>query len=553
MINGFLHTEGKKIVDGQGKEVLLTGWGLGNWLLMEGYMWLGGQARFDRPRRIEAVLEELAGREYMEQFWKTFRRDYIRREDIQYMAQLGYNSVRIPINWRVLMEEGPGIRWKEDGFRLLDNCLEWCEEAGMYAFFDLHGAPGGQTGANIDDSIDDVPRLFIDEDSRQKALALWRELAVRYGSREVVGGYDLLNEPIAPYYPGRKDFDHLIPALAQFYRDAIAVIRQVDKVHLFSLEGPHWATALDVFNEKYDDNMVLHFHRYAELPHRKILDAYIKKAEEWNIPLWLGETGENLNEWYAALYPLCISLGIGYNLWPWKKMACTNSPCSIRKPKDYDLLMQYVEGGPHPGFEKAQEILNEYLELIRLENCDLHPEVTGHVFRQVPFSMLAADFDELPGKGISYSGTAEENPATDYREGCGMYLAERDVVWEKRFAFDCGADRYALKLTAGEFAEYTISGCEKLTVRLTVTAGAAGSVLVSVRPTGWADEGQKMCETIAQKECVIGAGETSVEASFELAAAPDRLAAFDRQADDRLTVRIAGLEGCVILERLSFE
>ena len=149
MEKGFLQVKGNKIVDGSGEEILLTGWGLGNWLLPEGYMWLGGSPRFDRPRRIEAVFEELAGKDYMEHFWKIFRRDYIRKEDLAYLAKLGYNSIRIPINWRVLMEEGPGIHWKEDGFSLLKNCLDWCEELGLYAFLDLHGAPGGQTGAKL--------------------------------------------------------------------------------------------------------------------------------------------------------------------------------------------------------------------------------------------------------------------------------------------------------------------------------------------------------------------------------------------------------------------
>ena len=161
-IEGFLHTKGKKIVNGRGEEILLTGWGLGNWLLQEGYMWKAYGERFDRPSRIEKAVEELTGRDFAEYFWKEYRENYIRREDILAMAESGYNSVRIPFSYRLFMEDGPGIHWKEEGFVLLDRCLTWCEEAGMYAFLDLHGAPGGQTGSNIDDSVDNVPRLFID-------------------------------------------------------------------------------------------------------------------------------------------------------------------------------------------------------------------------------------------------------------------------------------------------------------------------------------------------------------------------------------------------------
>ena len=108
-VRGFLDTRGTKLVNERGQEVLLTGWGLGNWLLPEGYMWLAGGPRMDRPRTIERIVEEVAGREYAARFWKRFRENYIRREDIARMAELGYNSVRIPINARLFLEEGPGL------------------------------------------------------------------------------------------------------------------------------------------------------------------------------------------------------------------------------------------------------------------------------------------------------------------------------------------------------------------------------------------------------------------------------------------------------------
>lgn len=51
-VKGFLDVKGQRIINGEGEEILLTGWGLGNWLLCEGYMWLsGGNERFDRPGR----------------------------------------------------------------------------------------------------------------------------------------------------------------------------------------------------------------------------------------------------------------------------------------------------------------------------------------------------------------------------------------------------------------------------------------------------------------------------------------------------------------------
>ena len=219
-VNGFLHAVGRTIQNGNNEEILLTGWGLGNWLNPEGYMWKSGEVSFSRGREAEKSIRELAGEEYAQKFWKQFRANYITKKDIEKMAEFGYNSVRIPINWRLFMEERPGeIIWKDEGFVLLDNCIQWCREYKLYAWIDLHAAPGGQTGSNIDDSEDDLPRLFMNDDYYKKGLALWRELANRYKDEWIVGGYDLLNEPIMPN--DGNTFDQYIPKLKQFYHDAI--------------------------------------------------------------------------------------------------------------------------------------------------------------------------------------------------------------------------------------------------------------------------------------------------------------------------------------------
>lgn len=457
-IKGFLDVKDTKIVNEDGQEIILTGWGLGNWLLCEGYMWMSrGAERFDRPRRIEAVIEELCGREYTEDFWKKFRDRYIAEDDIKLMAEMGYNSVRIPINARLFIEECPDIRWVDEGFELLDRCIDWCEKYGLYAFIDLHGAPGGQTGANIDDCIDDMPRLFLDQHCFDKGIALWRKLAQRYKDRWIVGGYDILNEPIRPVrHEGDKDVSHLLPRLKEFYEAAIKAIRESDGRHLITLEGHYWATATEVFCKKYDPKMVIHFHRYACMPDIESFTPFIEAAERWKCPLWLGETGENMLEWFTAMYPLSAELGIGYNLWPWKKMECTNSPCSVSAPSGWEKIIAYTRGGQHPGYVEAQKILEQYLENIRLCKCTVSEDVATHVFRTPGCTIRGTDFDELPGKGVSYSGFREEENLFGYKQGTGMEIIEKFPEMEKAFGFDCRWKRFVLGLQKGEFACYTI-------------------------------------------------------------------------------------------------
>lgn len=463
IFNGFLKTQGTKIINDAGQEVLLTGWGLGNWLLCEGYMWLSdGSARFDRPHRIEQVVKELIGETASKSFWQSFRENYITEADIKHLKDLGYNSVRIPFNWRLFLEDEPGVIWKEDGFELVDKCVKWCEKHELYAFLDLHGAPGGQTGANIDDCVDDVPRLFMDDDKWQKGIALWEELAKRYKDNPVIGGYDLLNEPIRPSHGDMVDYDYLLPQLVKFYEEAIKVIRKHDPHHLISIEGHHWATSMGVFDRKYDDNMVIHFHRYACYPERKSLDEWLALSKKWQAPLWLGETGENKIEWFSAFFPLCLDYGIGYNLWPYKKMGRENCPITIKTPKDWELIINYSKGDAHPGYFKATQILNEYLENMKFENCQLNQTMTHHVFRQVPYGVRATDFDEKASGASAFYGRNMNTKENDfnYRVGTGLKIVEEWPIGEKKFAFDTQWDRFLLKLNEEEFVTYSVGRVE---------------------------------------------------------------------------------------------
>ena len=394
-VDGFLSAKNGKMYNGRGEEILLFGMGVGNWLLPEGYMWKFG-GKYNRPRTIESLVRELCCSAFAGYFWRRFRDEYITESDIRAMAENGFNSVRLPVNWRVVMEDEPGIVWKEDGFRQIDRFLDLCEKYRLYVCLDLHGAPGGQTGHNIDDSIDDIPRLFTDteSDSREKTLALWKEFARRYRDRWVVGMYDLLNEPIRSPQNGTPELDYpvLRERLKQFYRDCIAEIRKIDGVHMISVESDIWATQSDFFTEKFDENMCAHFHCYWCPPRKFMYEKFLALREEMDMTLYLGETGENSMLWFAAMYPLAAEHDVGCNVWPWKKMDTGSSPCSIRMPAKWDKIVEYTKGGNRPSYEDAQEAFEEYLHNIRFGNCDWVENVIPSIFRRPGCAIRACDY-----------------------------------------------------------------------------------------------------------------------------------------------------------------
>ncbi|CAN7664925.1 cellulase family glycosylhydrolase [Paenibacillus sp. LjRoot153] len=395
-VTGFLKAKGKKLINGEGQEILLRGVGFGSWMLPEGYMWLFPD-QGDRPRRIEQMVKDLVGEEKAEQFWEIYYNRYTSESDIRQIAADGYNSVRVPILARFLIEDSDGevVRYIQAHLKILDNVIDWCREHRLYVILDLHGATGGQTGTNIDDSEFDKPELFTNERNQEITVALWRMLAERYKDEWIVAGYDLLNEPLPEWFSAYND--QVMP----LYKKITKAIREVDDRHMIILEGVHWATDWSIFDDKFDDNLMLQFHKYWNNPDTESIQIYLDKREEWNVPIFMGEGGENNKEWYAGAFRLFEDHDISWNFWTWKKMDKNNSPCTVIKPAGWQQLIDYLEGGVKPDKESAEHILWEYLHNLSFEQCLYQKEVTDSLFRR-PSTRIPAIFYGYRGEGISY-------------------------------------------------------------------------------------------------------------------------------------------------------
>src|SRR6056297_13652 len=73
---GFLHADGKRIVDESGNEVILRGMGLGGWMLMEGYMMQSSDVA-DTQHEFEERLVELMGEEKTNEFFDAWLANHV--------------------------------------------------------------------------------------------------------------------------------------------------------------------------------------------------------------------------------------------------------------------------------------------------------------------------------------------------------------------------------------------------------------------------------------------------------------------------------------------
>ncbi|GET24741.1 cellulase family glycosylhydrolase [Prolixibacter sp. NT017] len=456
----WLHTDEHNFVDDAGNKVFLRGVGLGNWMLPEGYMWKFGK-NGDRPRKIEQLVSDMIGPDQAAKFWKSFHQNYIAEADIKRIAALGFNSVRPALNSRLFLTGGDNPEFVDEGFQLLDSLVSWCGKYGLYVIIDMHGAPGGQTGANIDDSANNEPELFMDKKNQDWLVKLWVKIAERYKNNPTVAAYDLLNEPL-PENTGAADKykDQLVP----LYKRVTKAIREVDPKHMIVVEGYNWANNWSEFTEKFDSNMFFQFHYYcwSRPDHLNSIQQFLDKRKELNAPVWVGETGEQGKAIYWATTQYFEANNIGWSFWPWKKMDTENTPYSINKPENWDLISAFSKGEEKPSKEVAQKALDELLQNIKLANCVYFPDVVNSLFRRIPVKIEAENYGP-DGYNVSYFVKDTTQKSKYYRTNEPVPVEVMNFDKKQRVS------QQYISLTEGEWTAYTVKSATE------------GNHLVSVR------------------------------------------------------------------------
>ena len=307
--NPMIHADGTGIVDGKGNPIKLYGVLLEGWLMWNGPLFGAG---LTSETKITNRLEKMAGKEETEKFRTAIYENFITEKDIEMIADFGFNVVRVPFNHTVLEDENPIEAYTAIGWKYLDNLMDWCEKYKVYVVLDFHSLPGGQ-GSFVSDP--EFINVWLSQDHQQKTIDIWRAIANRYKDRQIIAGYDLINEPDPM---SGKD-------LVNFYKKIITAIREVDKSHMIILEGTHFASDFSMFKEPLDSNQAYSFHSYnfiTDETDKKNIEKISKIAIRHNVPLWNGEFGAHKLKWVKeelklyedSKYPIN-----GWIFWPWKR------------------------------------------------------------------------------------------------------------------------------------------------------------------------------------------------------------------------------------------
>ena len=296
---------------------------------------------------------------------------FITEKDICRIASLGFDHVRVPVDY-ILLEEEDGTP-KEDGFFYLENCREWCEKYGLNMLIDLHECYGYSFDPLKKDM--DRERFFYDKDLQKRFLELWKRIASRFAAYPEQVAFEPLNEVVLEKVAAawNKVASSYIRTMRKIVPDSYLVIggvcySSVTSVPLlkipldekivynfhcyepivFTHQGAYWVESMPPdFRIGYPEDigeyrLAVHdlslpyslagtifrsdLSQIGEEFFEDIFAPAIRKSEKDQIPLYCGEYGvidlaarEDMLRWLRDIHAVMERHGIGSALWNYKE------------------------------------------------------------------------------------------------------------------------------------------------------------------------------------------------------------------------------------------
>lgn len=149
-----------------------------------------------------------------------------KEEDFRMISELGFNFVRLPMDYRAWINDGDWRRFNENTLKEIDQAVEWGRKYGIHVCINFHRAPG-YTVAPPQEKLS----LWYDDEALEVCALHWSVIAKRYkGIPNRNLSFNLFNEP-----SGVSEDDYYNVA-----KNVCAAIRREDPERLIISDGLDW-------------------------------------------------------------------------------------------------------------------------------------------------------------------------------------------------------------------------------------------------------------------------------------------------------------------------
>ena len=150
-------------------------------------------------------------------------------EDFRLIAKLGFNFVRLPMDYRLWIKHGDWEKFDESALAEIDQAVGWGGMYGIHVAINFHRAPGYTVASPAEKT-----NLWTDAEAQRVCARHWAMFARRYrGIPSTRLSFNLMNEPgnVPP-----KVYAAVVGKLAE-------AIHRADPQRLIIADGLRWGTA----------------------------------------------------------------------------------------------------------------------------------------------------------------------------------------------------------------------------------------------------------------------------------------------------------------------